>query len=199
MKFQTYKKKKKKKKVKILDIPTAWKRLGCFFHLFKWKVNSWIYIVVVLYMIHKVLHTWIELQEFISLMTHVFAHGARPPPPFSTLLVWWRGEKTYINGPPNPPLIPLCSRAYKNNVHQAGGGTFAKIVRWCACWTSKTFSIPIFRTIIHPSVTILLVPFSKEKHPISLKLGAFYHSLLKIIGLLHLWWKPPIAIPNFAK
>ena len=44
------------------------------------KGKYWIYIVVVLYMIHKVLHTWIELQELISLMTHVFAHGAHPPP-----------------------------------------------------------------------------------------------------------------------
>ena len=86
-------------------------------------------------MIHKVLHTWIELQEFISLMTHVFAHGAHPPPLFSTLLVWWRGEdihKWSTRPTTNTLMAHLCSRAYKNNVHQAGGGTFAiwGLVSW---------------------------------------------------------------------
>ena len=111
------------------------------------------------------------LECSTPLMTHVFAHGAHLPPLlFSTLLVWWRGEKTrgkdihkWSTKPTTNTLMAhLCSRAYKNNAHQTGGGIFAKIVRGCACWTSKTFSIPIFRTIIHPSVTILLVPFRKK-------------------------------------
>ena len=67
------------------------KKVRLFFHLFKRKVNSWIYIVVVLYMIHKVLHTWIELQEFISLNNDTcISPGSSPPPPF--LVPCWFGE-----------------------------------------------------------------------------------------------------------
>ena len=182
----SFKLSKKKKKSQNSRLTNSMKKVRLFFHLFKWKVNSRIYIVVVLYMIHKVLHTWIELQEFISLMTHVLAQEACPP-----LLVPCRfggGRKDIHKWSTKPTtytlMAHLCSRAYKNNVHQTGGGTFAKIVRGCACWwvlDLQNFLYTIFRTIIHPSVTILLVTFSKEKHPISLKLGAFYHSLLKII------------------
>ena len=161
-------------------------------------------------MIHRALHTWIELQEFISVMTHVFAHGAHPPPPF--LVPCWvgGGEKRHVHKWSTKPttntlMAHLCSRAYKNNVHQTGGGTFAKIVRGCACRTSKTFSIPIFWTIIHPSVSILLVPFSKEKHPIWLKIGCFLPQFaqntpnLGNLGSFISDKNPPIAIPNFAK
>ena len=49
------------------------------------------------------------------------------------------------------------------------------------------------------------IPFSKEKHPIWIKLGAFYNNLPKIHPIYVIWAPsslmktPPIAIPNFAK
>ena len=91
-------------------------------------------------------------------MTHVFAHGAHPPFFYYPVgLVEGRKDihKWSTKPTTNTLMAHLCSRAYKNNVHQPGGGTSAKIVRGCACRTSKTLSIPIFRTIIHPSVSIL--------------------------------------------
>ena len=46
-----------------------------------------------------------------------------------------------------------------------------------------TFSIPIFHTIIHPSVH----HFSKERHTILLKLHTFYYNLLKIQPIYVIW------------
>ena len=55
----------------------------------------------------------------------------------------------------------------------------------------------------HPPISI---PFSKERHPLLLKLGAFHHNLLKLHPIYVIWGlkfisdeNPPIAIPNFAK
>ena len=47
------------------------------------------------------------------------------------------------------------------------------------------------------------IPFSKEKHPILFKLGAFYHNLLQIHPIyviwIHLWWKPIDRCTKFRK
>ena len=55
-----------------------------------------------------------------------------------------------------------------------------------------------------PNFPPISIPFLKEKHPILIKLGAFYNSLPKIHPIYVIWapsslMKPPIAIPNFAK
>ena len=80
------------------------------------------------------------------------------------------------------------------------GGYFTKVVRGCACRTSKirlsTNFLPNF-----PPITIL---FSKRKHPILSKLGALYNNLPKIPPIYVIWapsslMKTPIAILNFAK
>ena len=70
-----------------------------------------------------------------------------------------------------------------------GGGTFANSSCGFTCWWQTCFSKPISHN--YPPVSI---PILKEKHPILLKLGVFYHNLLKIhpihvIWALHLWWK----------
>ena len=61
-------------------------------------------------------------------------------------------------------------------------GTFAQIVRGCACWTSK-IGFSLYTSFCKP----ISIPFSKEKHPILLKLGAFYHNLLKIHPIYVIW------------
>ena len=55
-----------------------------------------------------------------------------------------------------------------------------------------------------PNFPPISIPFLKEKHPILIKLGAFYNNLPKIHPIYVIWapsslMKPPIAIPNFAK
>ena len=55
-----------------------------------------------------------------------------------------------------------------------------------------------------PNFPLISIPFSKEKHPILNKLGAFYNNLPKIHTIYTIWAhssliKPPIAIPNFVK
>ena len=56
-----------------------------------------------------------------------------------------------------------------------------------------------------PNFPPISIPFSKEKHPIWIKLGAFYNNLPKIHPICVIWAPsslmktPPIAIPNFAK
>ena len=62
------------------------------------------------------------------------------------------------------------------------GGNFANSLHGFTCRTC--FSKPI--THNDPPVSI---PISKEKHPIMLKLAAFYHNLLKI-RQIHVIWAP---------
>ena len=56
-----------------------------------------------------------------------------------------------------------------------------------------------------PNFPPISIPFLKEKHPILIKLGAFYNNLPKILPIYVIWAPsslmktPPIAIPNFAK
>ena len=56
-----------------------------------------------------------------------------------------------------------------------------------------------------PNFPGINIPFSKEKHPILTKLGAFYTIWPKIHPIYVIWAPsslmktPPIAIPNFAK
>ena len=56
-----------------------------------------------------------------------------------------------------------------------------------------------------PNFPPISIPFLKEKHPIWIKLGAFYNNLPKIHPIYVIWAPsslmkaPPIAIPNFAK
>ena len=74
----------------------------------------------------------------------------------------------------------------------------------CACRTSKIW-LSLYQFL--PNFPPINIPFSKEKHPILTKLGAFYNIWPKIhpiffnLGCCHLWWNPPppIAIPNFEK
>ena len=55
-----------------------------------------------------------------------------------------------------------------------------------------------------PNFPPIIIPFSKEKHPILTKLNVFYHNLLKIHPIYVFWaplslMKPSIDIPNLAK
>ena len=56
-----------------------------------------------------------------------------------------------------------------------------------------------------PNFPPINIPFLKEKHPIWIKLGAFYNNFPKIHPIYVIWAPsslmkpPPIAIPNFAK
>ena len=59
-----------------------------------------------------------------------------------------------------------------------------------------------------PNFPPISIPFSKEKHPILTKLGAFYNNLPKIHPLYEIWlhclWRkslktPRSLVPNFAK
>ena len=68
------------------------------------------------------------------------------------------------------------------------GGTFTKIERGCACRPQKLDFLYTNFSHKYPPISI---PFLKQKHPILLKLGVFYHNLLKIhpiyvFELLHL-------------
>ena len=60
-------------------------------------------------------------------------------------------------------------------------------------------------TNLLPNFPPISIPFSKEKHPIWIKLGVFYNNLPKIHPIYVIWAPPslmktpPIAIPNFAK
>ena len=59
-------------------------------------------------------------------------------------------------------------------------------------------------TNFSPNYPPISIPFSKEKHPILPKLGAFYNNLLKIhpifeFGLLRLCWKPTHRYTKFHK
>ena len=88
-------------------------------------------------------------------------------------------------------------------VHGGGyprGVTFTKIVRGCACRTSK---IRLFLYQFLPNFPPISIPFLKERHPILTKLGAFYNNLPKIHPIYELGSfvsdENPIAIPNFAK
>ena len=84
-----------------------------------------------------------------------------------------------------------------------GGGFFHPNRTWMCLLDLEnlTISIPIFL----PNFPPISIPFSKEKHPILIKLGAFYNNLPKIHPIYVIWApfvsdeNPPIAIPNFAK
>ena len=65
-----------------------------------------------------------------------------------------------------------------------GGGSFTKIVRGCACRTSKS---DYLYTNFLPNFPPISIPFSKEKHPIWIKLGAFYNNLPKIHPIYVIW------------
>ena len=55
-----------------------------------------------------------------------------------------------------------------------GGGYSHQIVHGCACWTTK---FDFLYTNFVPNFPPISIPFSKEKHPILTKLGAFYNNL----------------------
>ena len=81
------------------------------------------------------------------------------------------------------------------------GVTFAKIVRECACRTSK-----IWLSLYHFSnnFPIISILFSIEKRPILSKLGAFYNDCSEYTHFMNSGSfvfdeNPPIAILNFAK
>ena len=83
------------------------------------------------------------------------------------------------------------------NEQSPEGGYFHQNCTWMCLrdLENLTFSIPIFCQIF---------PVLKEKHPILIKLGAFYNDLSKIQSIYVIWapsslMKNPIAIPNFAK
>ena len=84
------------------------------------------------------------------------------------------------------------------------GGGFSHQNRTWMCLPdleNLTISIPIFCQNFPP----ISIPFSEKKHPIWIKLGAFYNNLPKIHPIYVIWApsslmeNPPIAIPNFAK
>ena len=64
--------------------------------------------------------------------------------------------------------------------------TFTKIVCGCACWPGKS---DFFYTNFLPNFPPISIPFSKEKHPILTKLGAFYKNLPKIHPI-YIFWTP---------
>ena len=72
-----------------------------------------------------------------------------------------------------------------------GGGTFANSLCGFTCWCQTCFSKPISHN--YPPVSI---PILKEKHPILLKLGAFYHNLLKIHPI-HVIWAPSSLMKTY--
>ena len=83
------------------------------------------------------------------------------------------------------------------------GGYFHQNHTWMCLpdLENLTISIPIFCLICPP----ISIPFSKEKHPILTKLGAFYniwpkiHPIFLNLGCFISDEPPPIAIPNFTK
>ena len=82
-----------------------------------------------------------------------------------------------------------------------GGVSFTKIVRGCACRTSKIWLslYQFFAEFPTHQYTI----FERKAHNLT-KLGAFYNILPQIHPIYVIWvpsslMKPPIAIPNFAK
>ena len=64
------------------------------------------------------------------------------------------------------------------------GGSFTKIVRGCACRPRKS---DYLYTNFLPNFPPISIPFSKEKHPIWIKLGAFYNNLPKIHPICVIW------------
>ena len=75
-------------------------------------------------------------------------------------------------------------------------------------WYMDTPAVPresdLLYTNFLPNFPPNNIPFSKEKHPILVKLGAFYSILPKIHPIYVIWdpssqIQPPIAIPNFGK
>ena len=74
--------------------------------------------------------------------------------------------------------------------YSPGGEYFCQNCMWICLpdLENFTFSILSFSTITHPSVYL----FQKEKHPILLKLGAFYHNVLKIHPIYVIWAPPSL-------
>ena len=66
-----------------------------------------------------------------------------------------------------------------------GGGFFHQNHTWMCLPDLKnlTISIPIFL----PNFPPISIPFSEEKHPIWIKLGAFYNNLPKIHPIYVIW------------
>ena len=86
---------------------------------------------------------------------------------------------------------------------EPGGVTFTKIVHGCACRPRKS---DFLYTSFTPNFPPISIPFSKEKHQILTKLGAFYNNLPKIhqpnlhnLDSFVSDENPSIGIPNFAK
>ena len=75
-------------------------------------------------------------------------------------------------------MVKKIRRRSSGKVVLAGGGSSKKIVRGCACRTYK-FCLSLFLFLPHlndPSMRL----FEQKKHTILLKLGTFYHNLLKM-------------------
>ena len=81
-------------------------------------------------------------------------------------LIWWHISNT---GMPPPLREP--------------GGYFTKVVRGCACRTSKIR----LSTNFLPNFSTISILFSKRKHPILSKLGALYNNLPKIPPIYVIW------------
>ena len=77
-------------------------------------------------------------------------------------------------------------------------------------WYMDVPAVPRKSDFLHtdflPNFPPINIPFSKEKHSILVKLGAFYNNLPKIHPIYVIWAlsslmkpPPPIAIPNLTK
>ena len=84
------------------------------------------------------------------------------------------------------------------------GGSFTKIVRGCACRTSKIW-LSLYQFFAKFPTHQYTIFERKAPDLIWIKLGAFYNNLPQIHPIYVIWAPPslmktpPIAIPNFAK
>ena len=99
--------------------------------------------------------------------------------------------------------ILSCSFLSSLSSHGAGGAlTFTKIVRGCTCRRLKIW-LSLYQFLL--DFPLISIPFSKEKHPILNKLGAFYNNLPKIHPIYVIWAPsslmklPPDCYTRFCK